>query len=85
MQRDTKIGVIILVLAILALGFVLYMNVYEPLAFLDNPLVGEGLGTLCVSEEKCIDFCHNNKGRCDAYCRENPSNELCDILFGGRK
>lgn len=84
MQKDAKIGIIILALAISALGFVFYMNVYEPLKFLDNPLFGEGLGNLCVSEENCRNFCHTNRGQCNEYCQENSSNELCNILFGGR-
>ncbi len=82
-QRDAKTGIIVLLLAIVALGFVLYMNIYEPLAFLDNPLFGYGLGNLCDSEDNCRIFCHTNKGRCDKYCQSNPSNEVCNILFGG--
>ena len=84
MQKDAKTGIIILLLAITALGFVLYMNIYEPLAHLDNPLFGHGLGNLCDSEESCRIFCHDNKGRCNTYCQENPSNGLCNILFEGR-
>ena len=80
-----KTAIAILILAVAALGFVFYINVYEPLAFLDDPLVGDGLGNICDSEESCRNFCHTSRGRCDKYCQENTSNELCGILFGGRE
>lgn len=39
------------------------------------------LGTLCSGEEGCSRFCLNNRGRCEAYCQENPGNELCEKVF----
>ena len=84
MQRDTKIGIIMLVLAIIGLGFVLYINIYDVLVFLDNPLAGNGLGELCDGKEDCISFCRNSMGRCNVYCRENPSNTLCEALLRSR-
>ncbi len=38
------------------------------------------LGNLCTGEDECKDFCLNNRGRCDEYCKENED-ELCKIIF----
>lgn len=35
------------------------------------------LGNLCVGEEECISFCHDNRGRCVKYCQETPENIFC--------
>ena len=83
MEREVMIGISILVLSAFALGFVFYVNVFEPFEFLDDPLFGEGLGTLCDSDESCISFCSTNMGRCNRYCKENPSNEFCGIIARG--
>lgn len=80
-MQDKKLGIILLVIVVLLLGFVFYVNISNVLDPLANPLVGEGLGGLCSNEEDCIDFCHNNRGQCNNYCQENPSNELCNVLF----
>ena len=80
-MEDKKLGITLLVIAIFLLGFVFYVNISNILKPLENPLVGEGLGQLCSHEEDCIDFCHNNRGQCEIYCRENSSNELCGKLF----
>ena len=40
-----------------------------------------GLGTLCSTEEKCINFCFTNRGRCESYCKGNHENELCQQLY----
>jgi hypothetical protein len=81
-MNDKTLGIIILVAAIVLLGLTFYVNVTDALSFWDDPLVGEGFGTLCHSEEECRTFCHNNRGRCNEYCNENPTNELCDTIFG---
>jgi len=81
MPSDKLITIIILVLAISGLVFVFFVNINDSLAFLADPLVGDGLGTLCSSETECENFCQNNHGRCDDYCSNNPTNKLCDILF----
>ena len=39
-----------------------------------------GLGSLCSDEDECREFCLNNRGRCEEYCRGNE-NELCQIIF----
>ena len=80
-MEDKKLGVVLLAIAILLLGFVFYINVSNAFGSLANPLAGEGLGSLCSNEEYCTNFCLNNRGRCDFYCQENPSNELCSKLF----
>ncbi len=38
------------------------------------------LGTLCTGEQECIDFCVNNRGRCELYCH-GTTNELCLNIF----
>lgn len=39
------------------------------------------LGNLCSGEQECVSFCLNNRGRCEAYCKENYKNTLCLIIF----
>src|SRR3989344_5159397 len=80
-----KLGIVLLVIVILLLGFTFYVNTSGLFNFLADPLVGEGLGTLCDNEESCKQFCQDNRGRCDNYCQENPANELCNLLFFGSK
>ncbi len=50
----------------------------------DNPeykkSIQIGLGSLCSGEEGCKDFCLNNQGRCEKYCKSNQ-NELCSKVF----
>lgn len=38
------------------------------------------LGNLCSGEENCKEFCLNNKGQCEDYCK-GKENELCKIIF----
>ena len=83
-MKAVAASLIIVILALVALGFVLFMNIYEPLAYLDNPVFGYGLGNLCNGEENCRIFCNDNRGRCIRYCQENPSNGLCNILGIGK-
>ena len=40
-----------------------------------------GLANLCSGEKECINFCLNNRGRCEAYCKENTENLLCPSIF----
>ena len=40
----------------------------------------QGLGNLCSGEEECRDFCQNNRGQCEEYCKGNE-NELCLVIF----
>ena len=77
-MEDEKILIILVVSSFLLLGFSLFANINGIFNFLANPLIGDGLGTLCNSEQDCKDFCQNNFGRCMSYCADNPSNELCD-------
>ena len=42
---------------------------------------GEALGSLCAGEENCLTFCHNQKGRCMAYCDTDPENPMCQKPF----
>ena len=82
-MEDKRLGILLLVIVILLLGFSLYSNLTGTFNSLADPLVGEGLGVLCDSEEDCQAFCFGgNMGRCQQYCAENPANELCGRLFG---
>ncbi|MBS3075783.1 hypothetical protein J4429_04975 [Candidatus Pacearchaeota archaeon] len=80
MKKDVITGIIILVLAILLLGFTFVVNVTNAFSFLDKPILGEGLGPLCSSLPDCQNFCLNSKGICNSYCRANPSNRICDNI-----
>ena len=80
-MEDEKILIILVVSSFLLLGFSLFANINGIFNFLANPLVGDGLGTLCNSEQDCKDFCQNNFGRCSDYCTKNPSNKFCSSLF----
>lgn len=46
-----------------------------------NGKATSGLGSLCGSEEGCNNFCENNFGQCQEYCRAHPQNELCQKPF----
>lgn len=37
----------------------------------------QGLGNLCFSLHECFIFCKNNVGRCNDFCKRNPTHELC--------
>lgn len=39
------------------------------------------LGNICSGQDECTSYCHNHRGRCEAYCKENNKNELCRTLF----
>ena len=39
-----------------------------------------GLENLCTGKDECISFCHDNRGKCEAYCR-GKAIELCRIIF----
>ncbi len=39
-----------------------------------------GLGDLCSGEEECKEFCLNNRGRCEDYCK-GRGDELCRVIF----
>ncbi len=39
-----------------------------------------GLGDLCSGEQNCREFCLNNRGQCEAFCKGNK-NELCASIF----
>ena len=86
MEKDVTIGIVILILAILLLGFTYTVNdtdmfnVSNIFNFLNEPLLGEGLGPLCSSLSDCQDFCFTNRGRCNSYCQANPTNEICDLI-----
>jgi hypothetical protein len=80
-MEEKTIGIVIIVVSLLLLGFSLFVNISEPFGELSDPLVGEGLGKLCNSFGECRDFCENNLGRCLEYCDLNPENEVCGKLF----
>jgi len=80
---DKTLGIIILVLSLLALGFVYYVNVNDSFDFIADPLYGDGFGALCSSQEDCSKFCLNSMGECISYCESNSINELCKTLSIG--
>lgn len=84
MNKDAKIWVVMIILSLFALLVVFYINFTQALNFLSDPLYGEGLGNLCPSEDGCREHCFvlGNRGRCDEYCQLNPSNPLCEKLYG---
>jgi hypothetical protein len=80
MEKEARIGIIILILSLLALGFVAYIEITDSFASLGDPLAGDGLGRLCSNIEDCAEFCNNNRGQCNDYCQINPINPLCGTL-----
>lgn len=86
MEKDVKIGIVILIIAILLSGITYVVNsanLYDAIgffSFLNKPLMGEGLGPLCSSLSDCQNFCHKNMGRCNEYCQANPTNKICDSI-----
>ncbi len=40
-----------------------------------------GLGNLCFDEDGCRNFCLDNRGRCEQYCKNYPGNMICQKLF----
>lgn len=82
-MEESKILVVVIVIGILLLSISLFVNINDSFDFIADPLYGEGLGNLCSSPSECQNFCQDNRGRCDEYCRENPSNIFCSSLFGG--
>lgn len=40
----------------------------------------QSLGDLCSGKDECINFCLNNKGQCEQYCK-GSDNELCITIF----
>jgi hypothetical protein len=80
-MKDTKLGILLLVISLLLLGVVFFVNVTHSLDFLQKPVEGR-LGLLCDSYEDCVAFCQDNRGRCDDYCYTHTPNHLCGRLFG---
>ncbi len=81
MEKDVRIGIVILILAILLLGFTGIINFTNAFSFLNKSIVSEGLGPLCSSLSDCNDFCHTNRGLCNEYCKANPTNKICDLII----
>lgn len=52
-----------------------------PKSALSGSLSPPALGNLCSGQDECTALCHNNRGRCEAYCKKNSKNELCRVLF----
>lgn len=80
-MNDKNLGILLLAVVVILLGISLIVNIGNTLKFLADPLAGKGLGKLCKNEAECFSFCLNNKGICNDYCLENPSNSLCSRLF----
>lgn len=40
----------------------------------------KGFGNLCSSRSGCFIVCKNNVGRCQNYCKKNPSHQFCKLL-----
>jgi len=78
---DKKLGVLLIIIAVLLIGFAFYANISNMFAFLTDPLAGDGFGSLCGNERDCREFCSNNRGICNNYCDENPANGLCSKLL----
>ncbi|MEK6872068.1 MAG: hypothetical protein AABX16_04155 [Nanoarchaeota archaeon] len=71
--------VVILSVALFALKF--NTNREEDTKINDvNQKLEENLGSLCSGEEECRDFCQNNRGRCESFCRGNNI-EICSVIF----
>jgi len=79
-MQDKQTAIIIVIISLILLTGVFFININDSLSFISKT-TGDGLGTLCDSELSCKDFCQNNRGRCDTYCNQNPSNTLCSTLF----
>ncbi len=79
-MEDKTLATLLAVIGIVLLGISFYFNVSGVLEPLADTLKGEGLGALCSSEEECREFCSSSRGICGDYCKENPSNELCNKL-----
>ena len=80
MEKDVKIGIAILIISILLLGFTFIVNVTNAFSFLDKPIIGKGLGPLCSSLSDCQNFCQNSLGLCNSYCQANPANKICGLI-----
>src|SRR3989344_6842345 len=39
------------------------------------------LDKLCSGEKECKEFCQDNRGRCEGYCKANNKDDLCRIFF----
>lgn len=81
MEKDVKIGVVILILAILLLVATGIINATNAFSFLNKPIVSRGLGPLCSSVADCQNFCYTSMGLCEEYCKANPENKICDLII----
>ena len=75
----------IIVIGLALLAFTFISNTTPILDFLEEPIIGTGLGTHCNDLDDCQTYCQNNRGNCDNYCNANPQNQLCNQLFGGNQ
>ena len=44
----------------------------------------KGFGNFCSSRSSCFVYCKNNVGRCNNYCKQNPSHEFCKLLSSAK-
>ena len=80
---------IIVVIALVAVGAIIIslqpqIKISQPISSVEPPSEIQSevlqLGTLCTGEENCKEFCSNNRGRCENYCK-GSQNKLCKIIF----
>ncbi|MBM3233369.1 hypothetical protein FJZ18_04355 [Candidatus Pacearchaeota archaeon] len=86
----TILAIIVFALVVTGAAFVAYKQLTQTKSSEDSlgtssspPLPTsqeQGLGSLCSSEADCQQFCQNNRGRCESYCR-GKTIELCRKLF----
>ena len=78
------IGIVIVIAGVILLGGIFLKEIITNTSDIGgNWLTGiksSSLGSLCSGEEECKEFCSNNIGQCENYCKGNE-NELCRIIF----
>lgn len=74
------IAIIAIFLLIMVINNIFEENLYDESGNDLGAIYEDGLGSLCSGEDECQEFCLNNRGTCESYCR-GSENELCAIMF----
>ncbi len=87
-MKKSAIGIIIIVIGLILLALI-FLSIFNKNNII-NDKINEGseleavdsssLGNFCSGEQSCKEFCLNNRGRCESYCKRNE-NRLCSVIF----
>lgn len=81
MKKSVIIVFIIVAVALIVVGFLFTKTTIKKADdAITEKITKQSIGSLCSGEQGCKEFCQNNRGRCEEYCK-GSKNELCKKIF----